>query len=131
MLYANTAETALNEELFQLVSKKIVGLRLSPVAFFAIRLLVVAVVAPEEAVALVAFASALSPCAPRAGQTVAAGKRSAVDSARQRVFAFPLPRDRLRPASCLPVTLSEPVLEAPQCPRGGEGPRLSHTQTQT
>ena len=38
MLYANTAETALNEELFQLVSKKIVGLRLSPVAFFAIRL---------------------------------------------------------------------------------------------
>ena len=55
MLYANTAETALNEELFQLVSKKIVGLRLSPVAFFAIRLLVVAVVAPEEAVALVAL----------------------------------------------------------------------------
>ena len=50
MLYANTAETALNEELFQLVSKKIVGLRLSPVAFFAIRLLVVAVVASEEAV---------------------------------------------------------------------------------
>ena len=42
MLYANTSETALNEELFQLVSKKIVGLRLSPVAFFAIRLLVVA-----------------------------------------------------------------------------------------
>ena len=48
MLYANTAETALNEELFQLVSKKIVGLRLSPVAFFAIRLLVVAVVAPHD-----------------------------------------------------------------------------------
>ena len=30
MLYANASETALNEELFQLVSKKIVGLRLSP-----------------------------------------------------------------------------------------------------
>ena len=32
-----------------MVSKKIVGLRLSPVAFFAIRLLVVAVVSSEEA----------------------------------------------------------------------------------
>ena len=83
MLYANTSETALNEELFQLVSKKIVGLRLSPVAFFAIRLLVVAVVASEEAVALVAFASAPSPCALRAGETVAAGKRDAVDNVRQ------------------------------------------------
>ena len=39
MSHANTAEAALNEELLQLVSKKIVGLRLSPVAFFAIRLL--------------------------------------------------------------------------------------------
>ena len=67
MLYANASETALNEELFQLVSKKIVGLRLSPVAFFAIRLLVVAVVASEEAVALVAFAGAVSPRALRAG----------------------------------------------------------------
>ena len=58
MFHANTAEAALNEELLQLVSKKIVGLRLSPVAFFAIRLLVVAVVASKEAVALAAFASA-------------------------------------------------------------------------
>ena len=118
MFHANTAEAALNEELLQLVSKKIVGLRLSPVAFFAIRLLVVAVVASEETVALVAFASAPSPCALRARETVAAGKRGAVDNVRQRVFALPLPWDRLRPASCLPVTLSEPVLEAPQCPRG-------------
>ena len=62
MLYANTAETALNEELFQLVSKKIVGLRLSPVAFFAIRLLVVAVVALEEAVALKQFSRSGSGC---------------------------------------------------------------------
>ena len=48
MFHANTAEAALNEELLQLASKKIVGLRLSPVAFFAIRLLVVAVVASKE-----------------------------------------------------------------------------------